>query len=262
MAQRSDEHSSVPAGTEGEILRRELSQSLAEGSQCQNLYSTSTCDASENSSENLQLRHEREHVTVHSRNLETETPACQRAVRCLESQIAQIPHLKGMINVEGQKSNTPWTEVIHFETGTLQFSQKLDRSKAKVAQLQARCCTDFWHHLEPTQLREMSYLSQKLERIHTKERQHQHGSAATGGGGLGADDTTLIQRVEPSLSDAVGGRLPSHLSSSTITACPGDTRTAAQQFKEPETSGERPPQLPRKWKLKNLSSKPGLTSET
>ena len=56
-----------------------------------NLYTTSRSGASECSSEFQQLRHEREYLTVHCRNLETETLACQSAVRSLEAQVAEIP---------------------------------------------------------------------------------------------------------------------------------------------------------------------------
>ena len=45
----------------------------------------------------------------------------------------------------------------------------------------------------------------------------QPGSAATGGGGIGADDTTLIERVEPSSFVVAGDRLLVDLSSSKIT---------------------------------------------
>ena len=62
---------------EVEILSRELS--LAEASHHQNLHTTSRSGASESSSEILQLRQERDHLNVHDRNLETETPRCRSA---------------------------------------------------------------------------------------------------------------------------------------------------------------------------------------
>ena len=62
-------------------LRHELSQSLLEGSHCQNLYTTSRSGASETSSEMQQLRHEDEHWTLHSRNLDCEKLRCSSAVR-------------------------------------------------------------------------------------------------------------------------------------------------------------------------------------
>ena len=44
--------------------------------------------------------------------------------------------------------------------------------------------------------------------------EHQPGSAATGSGGMGTDDTTFIKRVEPSSFGAAGDRLLVHPSSS------------------------------------------------
>ena len=46
------------------------------------------------------LRHELSHLTVHSRNLETQSIECQSTVSSLEAQIAQILRLRGMIEVE------------------------------------------------------------------------------------------------------------------------------------------------------------------
>ena len=90
----------------------------------------------------------------------------------------------------------------------------LDRSKEEVAQLQARC-DEFWHHLVPTQYaRDEGYLSQELEWLCMEE--NRLGSAATGSGGKGTDDTTLIERGEQSSFVAEGDRLPVHLSSSKI----------------------------------------------
>ena len=59
------------ASGEVENLRRELSQSHVEGSHVQNLKTTSRSGSSENSSENQQLRLEREQLMVDSHNLET-----------------------------------------------------------------------------------------------------------------------------------------------------------------------------------------------
>ena len=47
-------------------------------------------------------------------------------------------------------------------------------------------------------------------------------SAASGSGGLGADDTTLIEGVGPSSFAAAGDRLLVHLNSSFSTGCHGD----------------------------------------
>ena len=85
---------------EVEHLRHELSQSHAEGSHCQSLCTTRKSGASERSSEMQQLRYDCDHLNAYGRNLETETPACQSAVRSLEAQVAQIPQLGGMLEVE------------------------------------------------------------------------------------------------------------------------------------------------------------------
>ena len=69
----------VPNGEDLDILRCVLFQSDAEGSHCQNLCTTGRSGVSENLSEIQHLRHERERLTAHSRNLETETQACQSA---------------------------------------------------------------------------------------------------------------------------------------------------------------------------------------
>ena len=63
--------------------------------------------------------------------------------------------------------------------------------------------------------------------------QNQHGSGATGSGGIGTQDTTLIERVEPSSVVAAGDRLPDYLNSSYSSACPGDTQTATERNKVP-----------------------------
>ena len=54
-------------------------------------------------------------------------------------------------------------------------------------------------------------------------KKNQPGSAATGSEGLGTDDTTLIEGVEPRSFAAAGDRLPVHLDSS-ASACPEDSR--------------------------------------
>ena len=100
--------------------------------------------ASESSSEFQQLRQECDHLNVHSRNLETETLACQSA-RSLEQQVAQIPHLRGMFEVPKKKPTTVQAEVLRLRAENLSLSQNLDRSKEEVAKMQARC-NEFWHH--------------------------------------------------------------------------------------------------------------------
>ena len=67
---------------------------------------------------------------------------------------------------------------------------------------------------------------------------NQPGSAASSCGGVGTDDTTLIEVVEPSSFEALGDRLPFHLTSSCSAACFVDTQTTAKSFnvlaEEPE----------------------------
>ena len=74
-----------------------MSQSVAEGSLCQDLWTTCRSGASESASEIQQSRRERDHSNVHGRNLETETLACQNKAGSLEAQVAQIPQLRGML---------------------------------------------------------------------------------------------------------------------------------------------------------------------
>ena len=67
----------------------------------------------------------------------------------------------------------------------------------------------------------------------------QRASAATGGGRVGADDTTLIARAEPSSFGAAGDRLLVHFSSSKKTARPGDTGTSTQSSSVPVKETEQ-----------------------
>ena len=70
---------------------------------------------------------------------------------------------------------------------------------------------------------------------------YQLGSVATGSGGLGTDDTTSINVVEPSPFVAAGDRFLLHLNSSFSTACRGVTQTAIKMLflvEQPE-QGER-----------------------
>ena len=126
----------------------------------------------------------------------------------------------------------------------LQISQRLEKSFEEVAPLQDRC-NEFWHHPEPAQhARDEGYLSRAgctWEKISL--------DLLPSSGGMGTDDTTLSEVVEPSSFDAAGDRLLVHLNCSYSTACGGA-----------RTRGET--QLPRRGKLKNLTSKPVLISET
>ena len=100
---KSMSNKQVASREEVEHFRRELSQSVAEGSHNQNLYMTSRFGASESSSEIRQLCQERDHLNFHGRNLERETLACPSAVRFLEPQVAHIPPLIGMFEVKRKR---------------------------------------------------------------------------------------------------------------------------------------------------------------
>ena len=62
--------------------------------------------------------------------------------------------------------------------------------------------------------------------MHLEENQSE--SAATCSGGMGTDDTTLIEVVEPSSYAAAGDRLLVHLNISYSTACRGDIRASTK----------------------------------
>ena len=73
-------------------------------------------------------------------------------------------------------------------------------------------------------------------------------SAATGTGGMGTDDTSLINGVEPNSFVAAGDRLHVHLHSSCNAACPGEiwatTKSSFALLEEPQRV-EREAQLPK-----------------
>ena len=75
------------------------------------------------------------------------------------------------------------------------------------------------------------------EVMQTEENQPEY--AAKGNGRVGIDETTLIERVEPSFFGAAGDRLLVHLSSSRFTACPADTRTPPQSSNVPVEEPEQ-----------------------
>ena len=120
----------------------------------------------------------------------------------------------------------------------------MQRSKEDVAQFQAHC--NIGIILSPFSMREMKDISQEVEWMQMEP--NQPGSAATGSGGVGANDTTLIEIVEPSSFDSAVDRLLVHLSSSKIIACPGDTTTGTQSCNVPWRSQNnwKETQLPRK----------------
>ena len=89
-------------------------------------------------------------------------------------------------------------------------------------------------------------------------------SAATGSGRVGTDDTTLIERVEPSSSGAVGDRLPVLSTVQRllhVLEIPGHPHKVLM-FRCRSPNKWRDAQLLRKREPKNVSSKPGLISDT
>ena len=63
--------------------------------------------------------------------------------------------------------------------------------------------------------------------MHMEETQPESGAIESGG--LGTDDTSLCEGVDPSSSAAAGDRLLGHLHSSFSTACPGDPHVFVEE---------------------------------
>ena len=101
--------------------------------------------------------------------------------------------LTGMIEIKRQTSRILQADVLRLRADKVQNSQRLDMSEEERAHLRAGC--NFWRHPEPAQFsRDEGYLSQELEWMHVED--NDPGSAATGCGGLGIDDTTTTEVVE------------------------------------------------------------------
>ena len=81
------------------------------------------------------------------------------------------------------------------------------------------------------------------------------GSAATGSGGVGIDDSTSIEGAEATTFAAAGDRLPVHLHRSCSSGYLGQPQTVLMHG-ERHTHSSHP-----ETKLKNLNSEPGLMSE-
>ena len=128
-----------------------MSQSLAEGSHCQNLYTTSRSGAPESSSEVQQSRQEHGHLDVSTHNLEAENATHVKARFALfEAQVSQIPQSRGMLEV-GRKWATLQAEVILLGSQDLHTSLNIWIGQWKRSpQLRVRC-NEFWHLPEPTQ---------------------------------------------------------------------------------------------------------------
>ena len=87
--------------------------------------------------------------------------ASQSAVRSLEAQVAQIPQLKEMLEVES-KSTILQAEVVGFGSEKSTDVLLWMGQKMKFAQLQARC-NELWHLPDPGQYsRDEGYISQEM----------------------------------------------------------------------------------------------------
>ena len=103
--------------------------------------------------------------------------------------------------------------------------------------------TNLGRHPEPTQYtRDVGYFSQELQRMDMEDNQPE--SAATGCGGLGADE----EGVEASPFAAAGHRLPVHLNSSSNIERPGDPLATPKSSQDSAA---------KKMKQKHLSSEHG-----
>ena len=85
----------------------------------------------------------------------------------------------------------------------------------RLPSLQARCSV-FWRHLEPTQ--------------YTRDEGCLSKAAATGGGGLGTDDTHHPNGSGGAQFVCCSDCVPVHPNSSYTTACPGDTQTITEKI--------------------------------
>ena len=62
----------------------------------------------------------------------------------------QLPRLRGMLDVERQRSNALQADGLRHGAVRIHISQHVDRSEEEAAQSQARC-SEVWRYLEPTQ---------------------------------------------------------------------------------------------------------------
>ena len=182
-------------------------------------------------------------VVLFLENLSVETftfglvgASCQSAVRSLEVQVAQIPQLRGMSEVE----------------------RKIDLSTSRCYSTWNTICSSLksWMggiFLSPlSNRRDERDLSQELEWMPVEENQPRSG--ATGNGRVGTGNTTLIARVEPSSFRAAGNCLPVHFCGSKIVCCPEASRHPHKilTFTWGSLNKWRDTQLSRRRKLKNF----------
>ena len=117
-SKRSSESAKLRQEKKLKILRHELSRSVVHGAQ-------SGSGASENASEIQQLRHERASLTSQCGSLDTETQGCQKCSQFFfEVQVAHIPRVRGMLDVERQKLNTLQADVVRLKAEKKHTSQR------------------------------------------------------------------------------------------------------------------------------------------
>ena len=204
------------------------------------------------------MLHDREHLTLPGPNSETESLRCQSAVGSLEAQGAKILRLRGMIEVERQKSNTLQADVLRLKAEKLRLSPNLPRSEEVLAELHA-LCNKFWQYLEPTQSRRDEVnLSSESEWMRMEENQPE--LATAGGGGMGTDATTLIE-VGPSSFAAANDRLHDNPTRSQAIPELSSVLVLVSNLEERERQISGVMKLPRKWNPKHLRSNTGRISE-
>ena len=135
----------VASGGEVEMVRHELSQSLAEVSHCQQCLRQTDLVRPKVHQKFSSCDKGRDHLIVEGRNMETETPRHRSAAGPLEAQVAHILRLRGMLDVERQNvdhitggSCLPWIR----KTADLSTFRCVKGRGCPVA-LQARC-NEFW----------------------------------------------------------------------------------------------------------------------
>ena len=155
------------------------------------------------------LREKRDHLNVHGRNMETESPACQIASQ-------QV----GKIDVGRRIAYSPGRSCFALELRihsslTIYIGRNKMLPSCKLATMILGII------LSRHRKREMMDIS-----VH-------NWIWLVGSEGMGVDETTLIEIVEPSSFGASGGRLLVHLSNSQNTACPGQTRASTHSSNVP-----------------------------
>ena len=124
---------------------------------------------------------------IRGRHMETETLACQSAVRSLEAQTARKSKDKNRLLCK---------QKFFALNQKICSSLKCWKGRKKRLPICKLAAMNFGVLLSPHSMREMKDISLELEWMQMEE--NQPGSATTDSGALDGDDTTLIERVEPS----------------------------------------------------------------